>query len=108
MLIDNEIGLQKFCEVQSTGVAPEFLRVLLLCDDCDELEITNLSRMYLGASSLDVMTLNRGHGQLTVGTMDSLYEIGWSVRPMQPAQGLSVNMLEEIAYENEWIVHIQL
>lgn len=35
--------------------------------------------------------------------MDSLYEAGEFVRTVQRAQGLPIAIVEEIAYENEWI-----
>ena len=35
--------------------------------------------------------------------MDSLYEAGEFVRTIERAQGLPIAVLEEIAYENQWI-----
>jgi glucose-1-phosphate thymidylyltransferase len=68
-----------------------------------ELEITTLNEMYLHSGSLNVVTLGRGYAWLDTGTMDSLFEAGNFVRTVEQAQGLSVSVLEEIAYVNGWI-----
>ena len=73
-----------------------------------ELEITDLNRMYLDAGMLNVRTLGRGYAWLDTGTMDSLFEAGEFVRTVQRAQGLSIAIVEEIAYENGWITRDQL
>ena len=68
-----------------------------------ELEITDLNRMYLEDSLLDVVTLGRGFAWLDTGTMESLYEAGEFVRAVERAQDQPVSVLEEIAYENGWV-----
>ncbi|MEG2745734.1 MAG: glucose-1-phosphate thymidylyltransferase RfbA [Gordonibacter sp.] len=68
-----------------------------------ELEITTLNEMYLEDGSLNVVTLGRGYAWLDTGTMDSLFEAGSFVRTIEDAQGLSVSVIEEIAFENGWI-----
>ena len=68
-----------------------------------ELEITDLNRMYLEDGSLSVVTLGRGYAWLDTGTMESLFEAGEFVRAVERSQGLSVSVLEEIAFENRWI-----
>ncbi|WEV46583.1 glucose-1-phosphate thymidylyltransferase RfbA [Bifidobacterium sp. ESL0690] len=73
-----------------------------------ELEITDLNKMYLEDDSLNVLTLSRGYAWLDTGTMDSLYEAGEFVRTVERAQGLPIAVLEEIAYENNWISRDQL
>ncbi|WEV53123.1 glucose-1-phosphate thymidylyltransferase RfbA [Bifidobacterium sp. ESL0704] len=73
-----------------------------------ELEITDLNKMYLEDGSLNVLTLSRGYAWLDTGTMDSLYEAGEFVRTVERAQGLPIAVLEEIAYENDWISRDQL
>ncbi|KFF31853.1 glucose-1-phosphate thymidylyltransferase RfbA [Bifidobacterium bombi] len=73
-----------------------------------ELEITDLNRMYLADGTLRVSTLGRGYAWLDTGTMDSLYEAAEYVRTVQNAQGLPIAVLEEAAYENEWISKEQL
>lgn len=68
-----------------------------------ELEITTLNQMYLEDGSLNVVTLGRGYAWLDTGTMESLFEAGEFVRAVQRSQGLSVSVIEEIAFENGWI-----
>ena len=73
-----------------------------------ELEITTLNQMYLAEGSLNVVTLGRGYAWLDTGTMESLFEAGQFVRTVQEAQGLSISVIEEIAYENDWITRERL
>ncbi len=68
-----------------------------------ELEITSLNQMYLEDGSLNVVTLGRGYAWLDTGTMESLFEASEFVRAVERSQGLSVSVLEEIAFENGWI-----
>ncbi len=68
-----------------------------------ELEITTLNQFYLEDESLNVVTLGRGFAWLDTGTMESLYEAGEFVRAVERSQGISVSVLEEVAFENDWI-----
>ena len=68
-----------------------------------ELEITDLNRMYLEDGSLTVVTLGLGYAWLDTGTMDSLFEASDFVRIIEKSQGLSISVIEEIAYLNGWI-----
>ena len=68
-----------------------------------EFEITTLNEMYLKAGELSVEILGRGYAWLDTGTMESLFEACNFVRTVEVAQGLSVSVVEEIAYENGWI-----
>ncbi len=68
-----------------------------------ELEITTLNQMYLDDGSLNVVTLGRGYAWLDTGTMESLFEASEFVRAVERSQGLSVSVVEEIAYINGWI-----
>lgn len=68
-----------------------------------ELEITDLNRLYLDEGSLNVVTLGRGYAWLDTGTMESLHEASEFVRAVERSQGLSVSVLEEIAFQNGWI-----
>lgn len=70
-----------------------------------ELEITTLNQMYLTDGTLNVVTLGRGYAWLDTGTMESLFEASEFVRAVERSQGLSVSVLEEIAYQNGWISH---
>lgn len=60
--------------------------------------------MHLEDGSLNVRTLGRGYAWLDTGTMDSLYGAGEFVRTVQCTQGLPTIIVEEIAYENGWIL----
>ena len=73
-----------------------------------ELEITSLNQMYLEDGTLNVVTLGRGFAWLDTGTTESLFEAGEFVRAVQRSQGLSISVLEEIAFNNGWISHEQL
>lgn len=73
-----------------------------------ELEITTLNQMYLSDGSLNVVTLGRGYAWLDTGTMESLFEASEFVRSVERSQGLSVSVIEEIAWENGWIARDQL
>ena len=68
-----------------------------------ELEITTLNEMYLNDGELNVEIMGRGYAWLDTGTMESLFEACNFVRTVELAQGLSVSVVEEIAYENGWI-----
>ena len=76
--------------------------------DRGELEITTLNQMYLDDGSLNVVTLGRGYAWLDTGTMESLFEASEFVRAVECSQGLSVSVIEEIAYDNGWITRDQL
>ena len=68
-----------------------------------ELEITDLNRMYLEDGTLTVVTLGQGYSWLDTGTMDTLFAAGEFVRIIEKSQGLSISVIEEIAYLNGWI-----
>ena len=73
-----------------------------------ELEITTLNQMYLQDGTLNVVTLGRGYAWLDTGTMESLFEASEFVRAVERSQGLSVSVIEEIAFQNSWISKDQL
>ena len=73
-----------------------------------ELEITTLNQMYLQDGTLNVVTLGRGYAGLDTGTMESLFEASEFVRAVERSQGLSVSVIEEIAFQNGWISKEQL
>jgi len=73
-----------------------------------ELEITDLNRMYLVDSTLDVEILGRGFAWLDTGTMDSLVDAADFIRTVQLRQSIVISAPEEIAYINGWIDKNQL
>ena len=71
--------------------------------DRNELEITDLNRMYLDDGLLDVQTLGRGFAWLDTGTFDSLLQAAIFVETIECRQGITISAPEEIAYINKWI-----
>jgi len=68
-----------------------------------ELEITDLNRIYMSNSELNVEVLGRGFAWLDTGTHESLLEAGHFVQTVEKRQGLKVACLEEIAFANGWL-----
>lgn len=68
-----------------------------------ELEITDLNNIYLQKGQLSVITFGRGAAWFDTGTVESFYDAQCFVRTVQNMAGISVAMLEEIAYNNGWI-----
>lgn len=73
-----------------------------------ELEITDLNRIYLEKSNLNVVTLGRGYAWLDTGTMDALSEATEFIKVVENRQGIQISAIEEIAYRNKWITKEQL
>jgi glucose-1-phosphate thymidylyltransferase len=69
----------------------------------NELEITDVNRIYLNQNQLDVEIMGRGYAWLDTGTHDSLLEASGFISTLQKRQGLMVACPEEIAYRNHWI-----
>ena len=68
-----------------------------------ELEITDLNRIYLEDSSLNVELLGQGFTWLDTGTHESLVEATNFVKTIETHQHRKIACLEEIAYLNGWI-----
>jgi glucose-1-phosphate thymidylyltransferase len=73
-----------------------------------ELEITDLNRLYLNESRLDVKLLGRGMAWLDTGTHESLLQASVFIQTIEERQGLKIACLEEIAYKNGFITRDQL
>jgi len=69
----------------------------------NELEITDLNKMYLEAGDLDAITLSRGFVWMDAGTPQSLADATNFIRSVEQFQDLKIACLEEIAYHNGWI-----
>lgn len=74
----------------------------------NELEITDVNRVYLERGKLQVEVLGRGHAWLDTGTYDSLIEASMYIQTLEKRQGLKISCPEEIAYRNKWIDQRQL
>lgn len=73
-----------------------------------ELEITDLSRVYLEQSQLQVELLGRGFAWLDTGTHESLHQAASFIQTLEERQGFKVACVEEIAYRNGYINAEQL
>ncbi|MFA6303645.1 MAG: glucose-1-phosphate thymidylyltransferase RfbA [Legionella sp.] len=69
----------------------------------NELEITDLNRLYLQQGTLQVEMMHRGYAWLDMGTHESLLESSQFIATLERRQGLKVACLEEIAYRRHWI-----
>lgn len=69
----------------------------------NELEVTDLNKLYLEEGSLKVELMGRGIAWLDSGTPDSLIEASLFVQTIEKRQGLKIACLEEVAYSMGFI-----
>jgi glucose-1-phosphate thymidylyltransferase len=74
----------------------------------DELEITDINRLYLESESLEVIVMGRGHAWLDTGTHETLLEASQFIQTIEKRQGLKIACLEEIAWRQKWITDSDL
>jgi glucose-1-phosphate thymidylyltransferase len=74
----------------------------------NELEITDLNRLYLERGALQVERMGRGFAWLDTGTPDSLLEAAEFVRSLEKRQGLKVCCPEEVAFRMGYVSAEQL
>ena len=76
--------------------------------DRDELEITDVNRVYLKRGDLQVQLMGRGFAWLDTGTHNSLVDATQFVKTIEDRQGLKIACIEEIAYRMGYIDSGQL
>lgn len=69
----------------------------------NELEITDLNRLYMELGQLHVEQLGRGFAWLDTGTADGLLDAANLVATVERRQGMKIACLEEIAWRQRWI-----
>jgi glucose-1-phosphate thymidylyltransferase len=74
----------------------------------DELEITDLNRIYLDQGKLQVQVLSRGIAWLDAGTHESLLQAAMFVQAIESRQGMQISCPEEIAFRMGYIDRDQL
>jgi len=74
----------------------------------NELEITDLNRLYLEEGTLQVNILGRGMAWLDTGTYESLLQAANFIATLEQRQGLKASCIEEIAYKRGYINKDQL
>ena len=74
----------------------------------DEIEITDLNKIYLENGKLKVRLFGRGVAWLDAGTHESLLQASMFIEAIQQRQSLMISCPEEIAYRMGFITREQL
>ena len=69
----------------------------------NELEITDLLKIYLNKKKLTSDILGRGGAWLDTGSIEDFYKTSAFVSAIENRQGFKIACLEEIAFNNRWI-----
>ena len=69
----------------------------------NELEITDLLKIYLRKKKLSSDILGRGGAWLDTGSLEDFYKTSAFVSAIENRQGFKIGCLEEIAFNNNWI-----
>lgn len=76
--------------------------------DRNELEITDINRVYMKKGALHVHQLGRGYAWLDAGTPESLLQASTFIETVESRQSLMVGCIEEIAWRKGYINRCQL
>jgi len=76
--------------------------------DRGELEITDINKIYLNESRLNVQVFGRGYAWLDTGEHDALLGASTFIETIEKRQGLKVACIEEIAFDKGYINKKQL
>ncbi|MDZ5471974.1 glucose-1-phosphate thymidylyltransferase RfbA [Bacillus sp. 31A1R] len=74
----------------------------------NELEITDLNKVYLQNENLQVKLLGRGYAWLDAGTHESLLQASTFIEAVENRQSLMVGCIEEIAWRKGYITENEL
>lgn len=74
----------------------------------NEIEISDIIRIYLQRQLLQVKILGRGFAWLDTGTYDSLIEATMFIKTIEDRQGMKIGCVEEVAYRKGFIDQEQL
>ena len=74
----------------------------------EELEITDVNRVYLQRGQLEVVVMGRGMAWLDTGTHESLMDAALYIQAIEKRQGLMVACPEEIAFRSGYITAEQV
>ena len=74
----------------------------------NELEITDLLKIYLKKKKLTSDILGRGGAWLDTGSLEDFYKTSAFVSAIENRQGFKIACLEEIAFNNNWIKKIDV
>jgi len=69
----------------------------------NELEITDLNRIYLERGNLDVQLLGRGFAWMDAGTVDSLMDASNFIMSIEKRQSIKIAAIEEVAWRMGFI-----